>query len=120
MKGLLGAVTLAALCAACAPSGGQADTLSLTTVDTLKPAPTDTGASTTGGTSTGATTTTATTATKAGTSTKASQRTPGTASKTPPRDTTTLGHDRAIQPNTTDSRFRLPVIDTTKKPPGGA
>ena len=99
---------------ACSPSAQDADTMSLGSVDTLKPAP-DSGAvaptagATTGASATGVTQskTTAATQSKAGT-------------KTAPADTTNLGRDRAIPINTKDPRVRLPTVDTTKRPPGGA
>lgn len=92
---------------ACAPSNEAADTMSLGTIDTVKPA-VDSGAP--AGATTGAQVTPSSTS-------AASQTKTGT--KTAPRDTTNIGRDSAIQPNTKDPRFRLPVVDTTKRPPSG-
>ena len=90
---------------ACAPSNEAADTMSLATVDTVKPM--DTTAATAGAT-------TAPQPTPSSTSAAAQTK---TGTKTAPRDTTNIGRDSAIQPNTKDPRFRLPVVDTTKRPP---
>ena len=35
-----------------------------------------------------------------------------------PRDTTNIGHDRAIPIDTKDPKVRLPTVDTTKRPQG--
>ena len=96
---------LSAALLACAPSNEAADTMSLATVDTVKPM--DTTAATAGATTTAQTTPSSTSA--------AAQTKTGT--KAAPRDTTNIGRDSAIQPNTKDPRFRLPVVDTTKRPP---
>lgn len=81
--------------------------MSLATIDTVKPA-VDSGAPA------GATTTTQVSPSNAS---AAAQTKTGT--KTAPRDTTNIGRDSAITPNTKDPRFRLPVVDTTKRPPSG-
>lgn len=105
-------VILGSLLLACTASSDDADTMSLGTVDTVKPA-VDSGAA---AATIGATTTAVTPPNKSKT-TAATQS--NTVTKTPPVDTTNIGRDRAIQPNTKDPRFRLPVVDTTKKPPAG-
>lgn len=115
-----GAITVAATCLlmACTPRADDADTMSLSAVDTLKPA----GGSTTvsaGATSGATTAATATPAVPGATkSTTAAQTKTGT--KTAPIDTTNIGRDRAIPINTKDPKVRLPTVDTTKRPPGGA
>lgn len=108
--------TLAALALACAPSADQADTMSVSTIDTLKAAP-DSGAVPA---SAGATT--ATTSSPAGVTQSKGTTTPATktGTKTAPVDTTNIGRDRAIPINTKDPKVRLPTVDTTKRPPGGA
>lgn len=96
---------------ACSPGGDQADTMSLAAIDTLKP---DTSA----GATTGAT---AAATVPAGTQTKAPNSPANqtkTATKTAPRDTTNIGHDRAIPIDTKDPKVRLPTVDTTKRPQG--
>lgn len=115
MKHVMAGVAISLLLA-CSPSADEADTMSLGSVDTLQPQA-DTGVV---GTTAGATSTTAvpaagTTQTK---STGAAQSKTGT--KTAPVDTTNIGRDRAIPINTKDPRVRLPTVDTTKRPPGGA
>lgn len=81
--------------------------MSLATVDTVKPMDS-------AGAAAGATT--AAQVTPSSTSAAAQTK---TGTKTAPRDTTNIGRDSAIQPNTRDPRFRLPVVDTTKRPPSG-
>lgn len=99
---------LAAALVACAPSSQQADTMSLATIDTVKPV--DTSAAASGGT-------TAATQPVVGTKSSGATMQTKTGTKTAPRDTTNIGRDSAIQPNLKDPRFRLPVVDTTKRPP---
>lgn len=89
----------------------QVDTMSLDVIDTVKPA-TDTApdagvAAGSGGTSAPRAAATPATPAAAG----------GTAAKGRSADTTNIGRDRAIQPNTKDPRFRVPVIDTSRRPP---
>src|SRR5688500_13577088 len=98
---------------ACSPSAQDADTMSLGSVDTLKPAPDSSAVASTAGATTGATATSSASATGAATQSK-------TGTKAAPADTTNLGRDRAIPINTKDPRVRLPTVDTTKRPPGGA
>jgi hypothetical protein len=112
MKRAMVAVAIS-LVLACSPSADEADTMSLGSVDTIKPA-TDSGAV---APSTGATTATSPGVTQSKT-TAATQSKTGT--KTAPVDTTNIGRDRAIPINTKDPKVRLPTVDTTKRPPGGA
>ena len=103
------------LLVACRPSENQVDTMSLGAVDTLKAATDSAAVPPVAGA------TAATTAAPGGTQSKtgaASQSTTGT--KAGPVDTTNIGRDRAIQINTKDPKVRLPTVDTTKRPPGGA
>lgn len=112
MKRAIAAAAITLLLA-CSPSGDDADagdTMSLATVDTLKPA-TDTGAI---GTTTASVPAPGTTQSKM---TAATQSKTGT--KAAPVDTTNLGRDQAIPINTKDPKVRLPTVDTTKRPPGG-
>jgi hypothetical protein len=107
---------------ACSPSAEDADTMSLGSIDTVKAA-TDSGAvAPTAGATTGAGATATSSAPATGVTqsktTAATQSKTGT--KTAPADTTNLGRDRAIPINTKDPRVRLPTVDTTKRPPGGA
>lgn len=105
---------------ACSPSAEDADTMSLGSVDTLKPA-TDSGVvAPTAGATTGATATTATPAPGVTQSKTTAATQSKTGTKTAPADTTNIGRDRAIPINTKDPRVRLPTVDTTKRPPGGA
>ena len=104
------AVVASCLLLACTPSSNQADTMSLGAVDTLKPAPDSLAAPVAGATSAAGI--------AQSQSTAATQSKTGT--KTAPVDTTNLGRDRAIPINTKDPKVRLPTVDTTKRPPGGA
>ena len=108
------ATTLLIACSPSAEDADAVDTMSLATVDTVKPA-TDTGliGATTGAT-VGAVPATVGTQRK----TPATQSKTGT--KTAPVDTTNIGRDQAIPINTKDPKVRLPTVDTTKRPPGGA
>ena len=115
MKRVVGA-TLTALLLACSPAAddGDADTMSLASVDTLKPA-TDSaalGAST--GASSGASAAPAS-GIKQSTTAAATQSKTGT--KIAPADSTNIGRDRALPINTKDPKVRLPTVDTTKRPP---
>ena len=100
---------LLVLAGGCARSGDSADTAAaVPAVDTLKAAPGDSMAAVD---SAGATTA-AKAVTPAPTGTKAAT---GTGTKTAPADSTNIGRDRAIQFD--PKKPRLPVVDTTKRPP---
>ena len=105
---------------ACTPSAQDADTMSLGSVDTLKPAPDSGAVAPTAGATTGATATSSAPATGVTQSKTTAATQSKTGTKAAPADTTNLGRDRAIPINTKDPRVRLPTVDTTKRPPGGA
>lgn len=94
----------------CARGGEGTDTTGAgpAAIDTLKAGPAD-SASVADSVPAGATTA----AGVAGTGATSQAASRGT--KTAPVDTTNIGRDRAIQPDL--KRPRLPVVDTTKKPP---
>ena len=123
MKRAITAVATSLL-VACAPAADEADTMSLGSVDTLKPA-TDSIAGTVGATTTvtpastpRAPQSTATAAGQSKTGTKTDPKTgTKTGTKTAPVDTTNIGRDRAIPINTKDPKVRIPTVDTTKRPP---
>ena len=96
---------------ACTPSGQHADTMSLATVDTVKPL--DTNSVTAAGATAAAQPNPAGTVKQTSPTTSQSK----TTTKKAPRDTTELGYDRAIPINTKDPKVRLPTVDTTKRPP---
>ena len=106
------AAVVCSIVVACSPSADEADTMSLGTVDTLKPASDSAAIAAAGATTaaavppSGVTKAPGTPATQSNTGTKA-----------PPRDTTNIGRDRAIPINTKDPKVRLPTVDTTKRPP---
>jgi hypothetical protein len=100
---------------ACTASENQADTMSLGAVDTLKPAADSASVTPVAGASTATAPAAGVTQSK---NAAANQSTTGT--KAAPADTTNIGRDRAIQINTKDPKVRLPTVDTTKRPPGGA
>lgn len=100
------------LAAACAPSADFADSAgAVPAVDTLKAAPGPAADSIAARDSAGATTA-AKAVTPAPTGTKAAR---GTGTRTAPADSTNIGRDRAIQFD--PKKPRLPVVDTTKRPP---
>jgi hypothetical protein len=113
MKRAMFAVAIS-LVLACSPSADEADTMSLSRVDTLKSA-TDTSIV---GSTAGATTATPVRGAGSSQTTAATQAKTGT--KAAPIDTTNIGRDRALPIDTKDPRRRLPTVDTTKRPPGGA
>ena len=105
---------LVALCLACTKADTAADSAdaAVPAVDTLRAAPGDSLAGV--GTSTGATTG-ATSGTKVTPPTSSTTK----AGSTRPAADTNLGRDRAIQIDTKNPRNRLPVVDSTKRPPQG-
>lgn len=104
------------LAAACAPSGDSADTgAAVPAVDTLKAAPGTPADSIAARDSAGAPGATGVSQTPAGTPTTSRITGTKTATKTTPADTTNIGRDRAIQFD--PKKPRLPVVDTTKRPP---
>lgn len=107
LRALYSRVLLLAL-VACAPSKENADTSSVLTIDTVKPAtsamqggPVDTTA-------------TADSVPSQPAKTKAKATSIKTATKQP--GTKELGRDSIIKRNPRDPRYQLPAVDTTKKP----
>lgn len=99
------------LAAACAPSADFADSAgAVPAVDTLKAAP---AADSLAARDSAGATTAAKAVTPAPTGTKAARG--GTGTRTAPADSTNIGRDRAIQFD--PKKPRLPVVDTTKRPP---
>ena len=112
------APAMAALLLACSPAADDADdadTMSLASVDTLKPAIDSAALGTSTGASTGATGAVPASGVTQSKTTAATQTKTGT--KAAPVDTTNIGRDRAIPINTKDPKVRLPTVDTTRRPP---
>lgn len=105
---------LLVLAAACAPSTDFADSAgAVPAVDTLKAAAVTAADSMAAAKDSAGATTAAKAVTPAPPGTKAARG--GTGTRTAPADSTNIGRDRAIQFD--PKKPRLPVVDTTKRPP---